>query len=56
MGLVWRKRVKLGRGTALNLSRSGVSVSKRVGRVSLSSRGNGSFRIAKGLSFRKKLW
>ena len=56
MGLVWNKRVKLGKGTALNLSKSGASVSKRAGRVSVSSRGNSSVRIAKGLSFRKKLW
>ena len=56
MGFVWRKRVRLGKNTGLNLSKSGASVSRKVGRASISSRGNGSFRVAKGLSFRKKLW
>ena len=56
MGFVWRKRVRLSKSTSLNLSKTGASVSKRAGRASVSSRGNSSFRIAKGLSFRKKLW
>ena len=55
MGLIFRKRIATGRGTALNLSRTGASVSKRVGRVTLNSRGAGRVRIAKGLSFRFKL-
>jgi hypothetical protein len=55
MGLVFRQRKRLGRGTFLNLSKSGASVSKRLGRVSLSSRGRGSIRLLKGLSFRFKL-
>jgi hypothetical protein len=56
MGLSWRRRVRLGKKTSLNLSTSGMSVTRRAGRASLSSRGNAAFRIAKGLSFRKKLW
>lgn len=56
MGLVWRKRVRLGRNSALNLSRSGVSLSRRIGRATVSSRGNSSFRLLKGLSYRKRLW
>jgi hypothetical protein len=36
----------------LNLSGSGASVSKRKGRVTVNSRGGGSIRIARGLSFR----
>lgn len=55
MGFVFQKRKRIGRGTNLNLSKSGASVSKRAGRVSVSSRGRGSIRIAKGLSFRFKL-
>lgn len=31
MGLVWRKRLRLGKGMALNLSKSGASVSKAQG-------------------------
>lgn len=38
-----------------NVSRSGVSATKRVGRVSLNTRGRGSIRLAKGLSFRFKI-
>ena len=55
MGLVFRSRRRIGKGMFLNLSRSGASVSKRVGRVSLSSRGRGSIRLFKGLSYRFKL-
>lgn len=56
MGLMWQKRKKLGKGTQVNLSGSGASVSKRVGPVSVSSRGNASVRLGKGLFFRKKLF
>ena len=52
----FQRRKRLGRTTSLNLSNSGASVSKKVGRVTVNSRGRGSVRIAKGLSFRFKLW
>jgi len=53
MGLIWRRRVRLGRDTDANLSKSGASVSRRVGkRLRLNSRGGGSFRIMRGLSWR----
>lgn len=52
MGLVYRRRIRTGRSSWLNLSRSGVSASKRAGRVTLNSRGRGSVRILPGLSFR----
>lgn len=52
MGLQYRRRKNLGLGTILNVSKRGASVSKRVGRVTVNSRGGGSVRIAKGLSFR----
>jgi len=55
MGLVFSRRKRLGHGVNLNLSKSGASVAKKVGRVTLSTRGRGSIRIAKGLSFRFKL-
>lgn len=55
MGLVFRKRIRTGRTTAVNLSKSGASVSKRIGRVTLNSRGTGRIRVAKGLSFRFKI-
>jgi hypothetical protein len=55
MGLVFSRRRRLGRGLNLNLSKSGASVSKRAGRATLNSRGRGSVRLAKGLSWRFKL-
>lgn len=55
MGFTFQRRKKLGKGTNLNLSKSGASVSKKAGRVTVNSRGRGSVRIAKGLSFRFKI-
>ena len=55
MGFVFSRRKRIAKGTNLNLSKSGASVSKKVGRVTVSSRGRGRIRIAKGLSFRFKL-
>jgi hypothetical protein len=56
MGLQYRKRQSLGGGARLNYSASrrgpGISVSQRVGPLTLNSRGRGSLRIAPGLSFR----
>lgn len=55
MGLVWRKRARIGRSSWLNLSKSGASMSRRAGRFTVSSRGRGSVRLGKGFSFRFKL-
>ena len=55
MGLVWRKSLRLGRRSRLNLSRSGASVSRRVGPVTVSSRRRVSFRLPFGFSYRSKL-
>ena len=52
MGFVFRRSVRLGDGTRLNLSNRGASLSKRIGRLTVSSRGGGSIRILPGLSFR----
>jgi hypothetical protein len=46
----------LGKGLRVNASKSGLSASKGLGRVTVSSRGRASVRLAKGLSFRTKLW
>ncbi|WP_091564843.1 DUF4236 domain-containing protein [Arthrobacter sp. ok362] len=51
-GFVFRKRVRLGKGSAFNISKSGVSISKRLGRMTLNSRSGGSLRLLPGLSFR----
>jgi hypothetical protein len=55
MGLVFSRRKRIGKGLNLNVSKSGASASKKVGRVTLNSRGRASVRIAKGLSFRFKI-
>lgn len=52
MPLYYRKRVNFGSGTHLNVSKTGASVSKRVGRVTFNSRGRVSVRILPGLSLR----
>jgi hypothetical protein len=56
MGFVYRKSLPFGRGRRLTLSKSGASVSQRLGRVTLSSRGRGSVRLLPGLSYRFRLW
>jgi uncharacterized protein DUF4236 len=55
VGLQWRRTVRLGKGRRLNLSKSGVSVSKKQGPITLNSRGRVSIRLARGLSWRFKL-
>ena len=52
MGLNYRRRKRIGANSWLNISKRGASVSRRVGRATFNSRGGGSFRLAKGLSFR----
>ena len=52
MGLIWSRRKKLGRTTTLNRARSGASVSKRFGRLTVSSRGRASIRLGKGFRFK----
>lgn len=54
MGLFFRKRVRLGRDTWLNMSRSGVSVSQRKGPVTVNSRGRVSIRLPGGFTWRSR--
>lgn len=56
MGFSFRKSRKIGKNTRLTVSGRGASVSKKVGPFSVSSRGNVTVRLGKGLSFRKKLF
>ena len=52
MGLIFRRTKRIG-GTDINLTGRGVSASRRVGkRIRLNSRGGGSFRLMRGLSWR----
>lgn len=52
MGFYFRKRVGLGKGQWLNFSKRGVSFSKRIGRLTLNSRGSANARIGKGIGYR----
>lgn len=52
MPLNYRKRVTLGSGAHLNISKTGASVSQRVGRVTFNSRGRVSIRVLPGLTWR----
>ena len=54
MGFTYRRSFSLGRGLRLNVSKSGVSASKRMGRVTVNSRGGFAVRLLKGLSYRKR--
>lgn len=56
MGLFFRKTKKAGKNTRVTLSNRGVSASKKAGPLSVSSRGNMSVRLGKGIGFRKKLF
>jgi hypothetical protein len=55
MSLVWRKGLRLGKKSRLNLSKSGASLSHRRGPVTINSRRRGSIRLPFGLSYRFKL-
>ena len=55
MGLTWRRTLRVGRRSRLNLSASGASLSRRQGPVTLNSRGRGSIRLPSGSSYRFKL-
>nr|WP_232959187.1 DUF4236 domain-containing protein [Corynebacterium marambiense] len=52
VGLNDRRRKSLGKGTWLNLSGSGASVSKRFGPLTVNSRGRISLRLPGGLNWR----
>jgi len=53
MGLVFRRRIPLGRNVWINLSRGVPSVSVRIGRLVLNTkRGISSVRLGKGWSYR----
>ncbi|HEX9227872.1 MAG TPA: DUF4236 domain-containing protein [Arthrobacter sp.] len=52
MGLSFRKTIKLGKKTSLNVSKTGVSASRRMGPVTVNSRGKVTIRLGKGLTWR----
>lgn len=54
MGLIIRKRVRTGKNSWFNVSKSGVSASRRAGPLSVNSRGQVRVRLGKGISWRLK--
>jgi hypothetical protein len=57
MGLIFRRRLRVDDDTHANLSRSGVSVSRRLGPVTVNTRGQGTLRLGvKGLAWKFRLW
>lgn len=52
MGLNYRKRIKTGKDSWLNVSGSGVSGSKRIGPVTINSRGGVTVKLPGGLTYR----
>ena len=56
MGFGFNFRKKLSKNTSLYVGKKGVSVSGKAGPLTLSSRGNSSIRLGKGLTKRKKLF
>ena len=52
MGLIFRKSLRGPRGTRIHATGSGVSVSKRFGPLTISSRGHVTLRILPGVSWR----
>jgi hypothetical protein len=56
MGFSYRRRIPLGKHLGLNISTRGVTVSERIGRVTVSSRGRMSVRLGHGLSYRRRFF
>lgn len=52
MGFIFRKRVRTGKRSWLNISKSGVSGSAKAGPFTVNSRGKGSIRLGNGVSYR----
>ena len=52
MGISYRKRIKIGDGTFLNISKSGVSVSQKVGKTTINSRGTATVNLGNGITYR----
>lgn len=52
MGLIFRKSVRVSKNTRVNVSKSGVSASSKVGPLTVNSRGRVTLKLGKGLSWR----
>lgn len=55
MGFSFRKRIKIGDNTFLNISKKGISLSQKVGRTTINSRGTVNVNLGNGLNYRTSL-
>ncbi|TWE13254.1 uncharacterized protein DUF4236 [Rudaeicoccus suwonensis] len=55
MGFFFQRRRRVARNTHLNESKSGVSVSRSAGRVTVNSRGRVTVNLGRGIKWRGKL-
>lgn len=52
MGLTFSRRKRIDANTTANISKRGVSLTRKAGPISVNSRGKVSIRLGKGFSFR----
>ncbi len=52
MGISYRKRIKIADDTFLNISKSGVSMSKKVGNMTINSKGSTTVNLGNGVIYR----
>lgn len=54
MGLIFNRRKKLGKNTTLNVGKKSASVSRKLGPVTVNSRGGVSVKLGKGARYKLK--
>lgn len=52
MGISFRKRIRIGKGTFLNISKKGISISQKIGNVTFNSRGTTTVNLGNGITYR----
>lgn len=52
MGFSFRRIIKIGKNTRLNVSKTGISASRKTGPVTVNSRGRITIRLGKGMTWR----
>lgn len=52
MGISYRKRIKIADGTYLNISKTGTSISQKVGDITINSNGTTTVNLGDGVTYR----
>ena len=55
MGINYHERKKIDKNTTLNISKSGISVSRKIGNVTVNSRGKVTINLGNGIIIRQNL-